>query len=544
MALTKTTYSMIDGATVNAVDYGAVADWNGSTGTDNTTAFTNAINALAAKGGGVLLIPPGDYKGRLLINHSNIHIVGYGATVGFGAWETLTISAIGGATNLGPFLAFPPASNVPIDPAPNAVFYDIVLATQGSRTVEVTDASGIAAGDYCMMISGTSVIATPNTNYVPETSQIKKVIGVSGNNVWFDEPNDVTITSLAEHPYLIKWDFATNIKLEGLTINNFFGAAYCVSFGGVVGLTLEKVTFEPTSAWGAFSACRDVRIDNCTVKNAYNGFSSARMCDDVVFIGCTVSCTDTNLSTSENYFYFGEENQKNVKIIGCRGVDAGVFFYGGNGWTNIQISDSVFDVLKTGKSAFRLTTFDTGALVTCTNSTFVSRGGVSQYPWDVEPNGTVEVAFLSGDVLFTGCTIRQAGVGIEVGNQYFGTDNVKRIDPIISEKGTWTPTIFGATTAGSTTYTQQDGAYARENNVVTVSFEVAWSAASGTGNVRLGGLPFISSADNFGVEIVFTGTVQIADAVGFRVQSLNNTAFGYVTITGTGRLSGTLTYIV
>lgn len=424
-AVATAVQAKLQAISVSVVDYGAVADWNGSTGTDNTAAFAAAVTYLGSVGGGELRIPPGRYKGRLKINRSNIHVVGYGAEIGFGGWETLTVEPPLGASNLGPFLAFPSASNTPIDPAAGAVFKNITLASQGSRVVTVDSASGIAAGDYCMMISGTSIIATPSTNYVPETCQIRKVIGVSGNDVWFDESNDVTITGAAEHPYLIKWDFVENIKIEGLTINNQFGAAYCNSFGGVVGLTLEKVTYEPTSAWGAFSASRNVLFDNCTVKNAYNGFSSARMCDDVKFVGCTVSCTDTNLSASENYFYFGEENQKNVTIIGCRGIDAGIFFYGGNGWTNITVSDSAFDVLKTGKSALRLTTFAPDSKLFATGCTFVSRGGVSTYPWDTEPNAVIALAFFEGSMIFNGCAIRQAGTGRLIGRNYYGTDTVQ-----------------------------------------------------------------------------------------------------------------------
>jgi hypothetical protein len=45
--------------TFNAKDYGAVADWNGTTGTDNTAAFAAALAAVPAGGG--LLIPSGRY---------------------------------------------------------------------------------------------------------------------------------------------------------------------------------------------------------------------------------------------------------------------------------------------------------------------------------------------------------------------------------------------------------------------------------------------------------------------------------------------------
>lgn len=63
--------------------------------------------------------------------------------------------------------------------------------------------------------------------------------------------------------------------------------------------------------------------------------------------------------------------------------------------------------------------------------------------------------------------------------------------PILS--GTWTPSYEGATTAGVTTYTTQIGNYTRIGRVVFAQFDLVWTAATGTGVVRIGGLPFTSA---------------------------------------------------
>lgn len=57
-------------------------------------------------------------------------------------------------------------------------------------------------------------------------------------------------------------------------------------------------------------------------------------------------------------------------------------------------------------------------------------------------------------------------------------------------EGTFTPTVYGASTAGTTTYTKQIGTYQRNGQWVHFALRVAWSAASGTGTMRIGGLPF------------------------------------------------------
>ena len=58
------------------------------------------------------------------------------------------------------------------------------------------------------------------------------------------------------------------------------------------------------------------------------------------------------------------------------------------------------------------------------------------------------------------------------------------------EEGTWTPIIIGGTTAGAGTYSQQDGVYTKVGNLVTVSCYIAFTAHTGTGHMKISGLPF------------------------------------------------------
>jgi hypothetical protein len=66
MSLTKVSYSMIQGAVANILDYGAVADYDENTpgsGTDNSAAIQAAINAVNAQSSnGAVYIPAGAYK--------------------------------------------------------------------------------------------------------------------------------------------------------------------------------------------------------------------------------------------------------------------------------------------------------------------------------------------------------------------------------------------------------------------------------------------------------------------------------------------------
>lgn len=63
------------------------------------------------------------------------------------------------------------------------------------------------------------------------------------------------------------------------------------------------------------------------------------------------------------------------------------------------------------------------------------------------------------------------------------------------EEGTFTPTLTGATTAGTTTYTSQSGYYTKIGNTVVAHISMGISATTGSGAIRIGGLPFTLNAN-------------------------------------------------
>jgi hypothetical protein len=65
------------------------------------------------------------------------------------------------------------------------------------------------------------------------------------------------------------------------------------------------------------------------------------------------------------------------------------------------------------------------------------------------------------------------------------------------EEGTWTPTIAGSTTAGTGTYSTQAASYTKVGNRLLFTAYITWSAHTGTGNMRIDGLPFtVTNNDN------------------------------------------------
>jgi len=75
------------------------------------------------------------------------------------------------------------------------------------------------------------------------------------------------------------------------------------------------------------------------------------------------------------------------------------------------------------------------------------------------------------------------------------------------EEGTWTPTVIGSTTAGTGVYTTQVGKYTKIGNLVTVTAYISLTAHTGTGNLRLSGLPFANSSEANSFSAVAFGLV-------------------------------------
>lgn len=90
------------------------------------------------------------------------------------------------------------------------------------------------------------------------------------------------------------------------------------------------------------------------------------------------------------------------------------------------------------------------------------------------------------------------------------------------EEGTFTPTVIGASPAGSGTYTTQVGLYTRIGRICYFSIHLVWTAHTGGGGMFIGGLPFTSTAslrtpislryDNFLVGSARQFTPEVADS--------------------------------
>jgi hypothetical protein len=143
-------------------------------------------------------------------------------------------------------------------------------------------------------------------------------------------------------------------------------------------------------------------------------------------------------------------------------------------------------------------------------------------------NGTSGITGNSGTLLSNStigvgaATPAASGAGITFPATQSASSDANTLDDY--EEGTFTPTVTGGTTAGTTTYTTQRGFYTKIGRSVNISFNVVYTAATGTGDLNIGGLPFTASA--LGNNAEYTGTVMTGNL------NLPNTGWATIYIYG------------
>jgi hypothetical protein len=109
----------------------------------------------------------------------------------------------------------------------------------------------------------------------------------------------------------------------------------------------------------------------------------------------------------------------------------------------------------------------------------------------ITTGGTERARFnSSGAFVLAGGTTGANGIGVAFPATQSASSDANCLDDY--EEGTFTPALIGTTADGVGTYADRQGNYTKVGRQVTVQIFLNWTAHSGTGNIRLSGLPFTS----------------------------------------------------
>lgn len=151
----------------------------------------------------------------------------------------------------------------------------------------------------------------------------------------------------------------------------------------------------------------------------------------------------------------------------------------GVGLRNTIVNSNVFtdvSLLGSAQSPILVNCANLGTGETCSviNNVLKGSGGI----------GVVTVSYSSAKLFLSGNKIYGGITPLQTGQNLFQND---------ISSGTFTPVVIGTTTAGTGTYTSQIGRYQLIGNRCHFQIYLSWSAHTGTGNMRLDGLPFTSN---------------------------------------------------
>ena len=181
-------------------------------------------------------------------------------------------------------------------------------------------------------------------------------------------------------------------------------------------------------------------------------------------------------------------------------------------WGKVGLTTHVSGTLPTANGGTNLTSFTANGIMYASSTSALATNANLAY------NGT--------DMTLTGgnFVVGTSGKGIDF-SATPGTGTSELLADY--EKGTFTPTVIGTTTAGTATYAYAVGNYVKVGDAVNFQIIISWSAGTGTGNLALGGLPFTAGGSFYSVSIG-------------RVDALALTANNYVT----GYVEGATTNII
>jgi len=296
---------------------------------------------------------------------------------------------------------------------------------------------------------------------------------------------------------------AGTVTISGIRLQT--NSSYCVTVSGSAAsiLNLVNCNINCLNSTGIYYTCSNsssiLSIFNCMGNLATNGiaiFSNSSAGNLVIE---NSYFTNSGLSTTSNTCS-GFPCNINYSLISNAITTSGTGGVGsiGSQFQTSAINLSCITALGTGghnlngclvssgtATAIGIGNATTFVLGLCTllssNASVVSGAGVLQYTaigQGVTP-GALSAATSTGLVLNVGM-LRGSSLSFDGGSNVMSDYTV----------GTFTPTVVGQTSAGTTTYTVQNGYYVRIGAFVQVQATVQASAATGTGNVLFGGFPF------------------------------------------------------
>jgi len=485
MSLTKVSYSMINGASLNVLDFGA--DPTGAT--DSTAAIQAAINQAGTSNGGLIYVPEGTYLiSNLEVMYPNVYLQGNVSQYSYNTSYQKTTR----------FKVAPTAD------------WGVLFGAQGDYNTNWGNASGMSN----IVLDGEDAV------------EFGLAICVG-----FTVVTDVTVTGF-EYGFVGASFLNSNIFDRcNFFKNSKIGFAMVDRFGAGTALEAANTAMynpgNPTPFFNGYNTVITVR--NCNMRE--NGGYGIVIINALgtEFTNCIVESNyRAGLWVYREQLGSGTDNKynRNVTFNKVWFENNWVNYVPGNAYSNVgwryvdYTPDSIYNPITDAGNGIFVAGYDAGtypegyefnycSLTSLAGVLLAKRSKYFKFYQCVLVGSTVPVTnvTLSADAInftFERCeydpyapnAIAQKAHILTQGTGTWLIENekVNTAAGLLSdyEEGTWSATLFGATTTGSYGFRVNDGRYTKIGRQVTVSFytDQQLVITVGSGNLTIGGLPF------------------------------------------------------
>lgn len=429
---------------VSVKDFGAKGDGI----TSDLTAFQTAVNS--AK---FIFVPSGSYvlNGLLSITNDN-------TTLWLASNVTLLLSGYTYNGTQNPFgnQIDITANNCSIIGSGQSSLLQLTGGSQGNA-VGVRNAYGLLVKDVTIDGDKSNVTAIVDDTFESGVS----IIGYTPNLTTDSKSvvQNCIIRNFCQYGINIYGDKASGVKVTGCQIYSIGNAGQPLSVGGGIAVTNQ---------------ISDLLISNNVIKQCkQNGVFLAGGKNGT---NHTITGNIVTNNTQSGIAYTLQLNYGDVANQGYSNICVT-----GNDCSNNAVHGIVF---ATNSNVGKLNN------ITCTGNVCRSNGqyGIIAQS-NVAPNNVSNVVISGNECSSNGTT----GIGKDSNVSNASISGNVNNDVPYYEEGSFTPVIFGTTWDGVGTYNAQLGKYTKQGNIVSFDFVIDWSAHTGTGDMRLSGLPYTAS---------------------------------------------------
>lgn len=459
---------------VSVMDFGAIGDGI----TDDTAEIQACITAHRQ-----VYFPPGTYKitDRLLVATANTVLwLGPNVTISTDAW-----TYPGSQTPFGNSIHITAANCSVIGSGPSSVIQNTgasdangigFLHIGGGYVANLTldgDKANVTAITDDTFQSGISVINT-TAGSVPDTNSDTVI-------------ENVTLKNWCQYGINIYGDLTKNIRISNCHIYDNGKTADANSVGAGIVLTRanKRITVTGCSIHGnknkgifqssaGENAGEMVFSNNLIYSNGSHGIS----CTEESGFGSISGAGTDGVTITGNTIY---ANTGHGILLGT--FDSVGFL------KNVTVTGNVVN----GNGSYGIVVFTNNHATDRTSNVVINDNvltGNTQYGIGIAANNTSITASDNICLSNTAGQIQNLGSG---GTSVYG--NIVSTTVPTHREGTFTPAIAGITTAGVGTYSAQSGSYTLNGNRVTFDILLDWSAHTGTGDMKITGLPFTAATE-------------------------------------------------